>query len=638
MTETIARWRNAEGTAAEWTSANPVLASSEMGRETDTGKIKYGDGVTAWNSLAYFTGGGAGSGDVTGPASAVDEQIAVFDGTTGKAIKDGGITVASLATDAEVSSAISTHAALTETHGISAFGATLVDDADASAARTTLGLGTAATTAASDYATAAQGALAVSAVQPAALASYQLLSAKGVAGGYASLDGSGQIPAAQIPSIAITEYLGDATDQTAMLALTGQKGDWCTRTDTGAVWIITADDPSDLADWTQVTYPASPVTSVAGKTGVVTIASADISDATAAGQALMTAADSAAQRTALGLGTAATTAASAYAAASHASSHQSGGGDQIAELVAQSQATWEAGVGTTESVISPAKVAAAIAALGGSGEPYATSRYTGQTSKPSAASSGEGKFHLRRFAGILVNALRGASNSHIQMPSNDVFTSGWYFYNSGILQSYNGSAVTASGNSISTCLDGYAGAINFATAASANAFAGWYYGSAHVGEASTIGGGFTVWGLVYLPDASYGSGSTGVKIQLGAGLAGAVSANGNRLDRIGAILEYNTNQSDTNWQLVVNDGSANTNDTGLAFTAQHHYLYAITVPPGGGNTYAEIWDLDSGTSGYATYAGSPGGALRPECFIVTLGATARNFRAQFGYIKRGGQV
>lgn len=46
------------------------------------------------------------------------------------------------------------------------FGRSLVDDTDASSARTTLGLGTAATTAATDYATAAQGALADSAVQP----------------------------------------------------------------------------------------------------------------------------------------------------------------------------------------------------------------------------------------------------------------------------------------------------------------------------------------------------------------------------------------------------------------------------------------------------------------------------------------
>ena len=49
---------------------------------------------------------------------------------------------------------------------VSTFGGTLIDDADAAAARTTLGLGTAATTAAADYATAAQGALADTATQP----------------------------------------------------------------------------------------------------------------------------------------------------------------------------------------------------------------------------------------------------------------------------------------------------------------------------------------------------------------------------------------------------------------------------------------------------------------------------------------
>ena len=53
---------------------------------------------------------------------------------------------------------------------ISTFGLTLVDDGSASAARTTLGLGSAATTAASAYATAAQGTLADSATQPGDLA------------------------------------------------------------------------------------------------------------------------------------------------------------------------------------------------------------------------------------------------------------------------------------------------------------------------------------------------------------------------------------------------------------------------------------------------------------------------------------
>jgi len=49
-------------------------------------------GLTAGGVLATSAGAcAAGSGDVVGPASAVDDRIAAFDGTTGKLIKDGGI-------------------------------------------------------------------------------------------------------------------------------------------------------------------------------------------------------------------------------------------------------------------------------------------------------------------------------------------------------------------------------------------------------------------------------------------------------------------------------------------------------------------------------------------------------------------
>lgn len=40
-------------TAALWTSANPVLGQGEPGYETDTGKLKIGNGASAWASLAY---------------------------------------------------------------------------------------------------------------------------------------------------------------------------------------------------------------------------------------------------------------------------------------------------------------------------------------------------------------------------------------------------------------------------------------------------------------------------------------------------------------------------------------------------------------------------------------------------------
>ena len=42
------------GTANQWTTANPTLASGEFGVETDTAKVKLGDGTTAWTSLSYF--------------------------------------------------------------------------------------------------------------------------------------------------------------------------------------------------------------------------------------------------------------------------------------------------------------------------------------------------------------------------------------------------------------------------------------------------------------------------------------------------------------------------------------------------------------------------------------------------------
>ena len=41
-------------TASNWNSSNPILASGQMGLETDTFRFKVGDGSTAWNSLPYY--------------------------------------------------------------------------------------------------------------------------------------------------------------------------------------------------------------------------------------------------------------------------------------------------------------------------------------------------------------------------------------------------------------------------------------------------------------------------------------------------------------------------------------------------------------------------------------------------------
>ena len=53
-------------TASNWTSANPTLSAGEFGFETDTYKLKIGDGSTAWTSLDYYADQLAGGVDSAG--------------------------------------------------------------------------------------------------------------------------------------------------------------------------------------------------------------------------------------------------------------------------------------------------------------------------------------------------------------------------------------------------------------------------------------------------------------------------------------------------------------------------------------------------------------------------------------------
>lgn len=42
-------------TAANWTSNNPTLVAGELGYESDTGRLKVGNGSSAWTALRVFT-------------------------------------------------------------------------------------------------------------------------------------------------------------------------------------------------------------------------------------------------------------------------------------------------------------------------------------------------------------------------------------------------------------------------------------------------------------------------------------------------------------------------------------------------------------------------------------------------------
>ena len=106
------------------------------------------------------------------------------------------------------------------------------------------------------------------------LGSAALLTA-GAANGAATLGSDSKLTASQIPDISIVTYLGSVASEAAMLALTGQQGDWCIRTDLGTTWIITGSTPSLLTSWTQLSYPTAPVTSVFTRTGAVVSANGD---------------------------------------------------------------------------------------------------------------------------------------------------------------------------------------------------------------------------------------------------------------------------------------------------------------------------------------------------------------------------
>ena len=110
------------GTASQWTSANPTLAAGELGVESDTNLFKFGNGSTAWTSLAYANNSDVAIGEIS--QDAINTALTMGAGLT-KTYNDGAntitITVDSsvVALKSYVDSALTTHEAdTTSVHGI----------------------------------------------------------------------------------------------------------------------------------------------------------------------------------------------------------------------------------------------------------------------------------------------------------------------------------------------------------------------------------------------------------------------------------------------------------------------------------------------------------------------------------------
>ena len=108
------RMQQRRGTAAQWTSANPILATAEIGFESDTGKFKIGDGVNHWADLTYFVDGAAIADLVDGAPELLNtlNEIAA-------AIGDDPDFINTMASKTWVGTAIDNHSSVsTDVHGI----------------------------------------------------------------------------------------------------------------------------------------------------------------------------------------------------------------------------------------------------------------------------------------------------------------------------------------------------------------------------------------------------------------------------------------------------------------------------------------------------------------------------------------
>ena len=281
-------------TASNWTSTNPIPHAGEVCLETDTLKVKMGNGSTAWTSLAYVTDENFTT-TLKNKLDAIEASADVTDATN--------VAAAGALMDSEVTNLADVKAFDTTDYATSAQGTT----ADAALPRTG-GAMTGAITTNSTFdgrdvatdgtkldgieanATADQTDAEIRAAVEAATDSNVFTDADhtkldGVeasadvtdttnvvaalsAGNGVSISAGGEIA---VTAVALTT-VQTAADQTAHLALTAQEGDVVVRSDENKSYVHNGGSAGTMADYTLLATPTDAVLSVAGNTGAVTAA------------------------------------------------------------------------------------------------------------------------------------------------------------------------------------------------------------------------------------------------------------------------------------------------------------------------------------------------------------------------------
>ena len=288
------------GTAANWTSNNPILAKGEIGLENDTAHFKFGDGVNTWSDLSYagtIVKASTSNGQllIDGSETVVytlpTATSSVLGGVKSQSAGSGKVVVGSDGTmsvsDVPTADALATARKLTFSGDVSGnntfngsqnvtFALALVSSGVTAGTypKVTVnakGIVTAGTSlTASDIPT-----LTLSKISDAGSAASKSVGT--AAGNVPLLDSSGKLNSSVIPAMAINNIY-TAASQTAMLALSADVGDVCARTDGAGSFMPKATPASTLSNWVQLTVPTDTVTSVNGKTGVVVLTTDNIAE------------------------------------------------------------------------------------------------------------------------------------------------------------------------------------------------------------------------------------------------------------------------------------------------------------------------------------------------------------------------
>lgn len=310
-------------TSTNWITYNPILIKGEMGIEIDTGKFKFGDGVTKWNNLKYSVAEDEAVVSTINPTSAnsdykigtiwvntvSDKAFICCDNTTNKAVwkevatpedfltktkfatnekaNEGYVDKAITADTAKSVDKLTTPVDITLTGDVSgtvAFDGSGDVDITTSLINSGVAAGTytkvtvdskGRVTVGDNLAVADIPDLTLSKITDAGTVASK--NAGNTAGSVPVIGEDGKLDTGILPAIAITEVF-EAASEAGMLSLNAQTGDVCVRSDINKSFILKENDPSVLSHWVELKTPTGGVLSVNGLTGAVTLTSDNITE------------------------------------------------------------------------------------------------------------------------------------------------------------------------------------------------------------------------------------------------------------------------------------------------------------------------------------------------------------------------